>query len=77
MNTITISPTRYAGAARYAKQHNVSIQQMVDEYLMTFQDETPKGTASELPDRWKKMAGILAGVEDIKGDDRLDYILSK
>lgn len=77
MELMTLSPRRYTGAARYAKQHNVSIQQMVDAYLLTFQEAPCEEQKTELPERWMKMAGILSGVEKIKGDERLNRILSK
>ena len=37
MNTLTIDQNIYNGAEIYAKRHNVSVQQLVEEYLISIQ----------------------------------------
>lgn len=37
MNTITIDSNIYQGAERYAKLHNLSLKQMVENFLLKFQ----------------------------------------
>ena len=37
MNTLTIDQNIYNGAEMYAKRHNVSVQQLVEEYLISIQ----------------------------------------
>ena len=37
MNTLTIDQNIYNGAEIYAKRHNVSVRQLVEEYLVSIQ----------------------------------------
>lgn len=37
MNTITVDSKIYKGAEIYAKLHNISVDRLVEKYLMTFQ----------------------------------------
>lgn len=37
MSTITVEPSIYQGAVQYARQHNVSVEKMVEDYLLRFQ----------------------------------------
>lgn len=37
MNTITVDSKIYRGAEIYAKLHNISVDRLVEKYLMTFQ----------------------------------------
>ena len=37
MNTLTIDQNIYNGAEEYAKLHNVSVRQLVEEYLVSIQ----------------------------------------
>lgn len=37
MNTITIDSNIYRGAEIYAKLHNISVERLVEKFLLTFQ----------------------------------------
>lgn len=78
MNTITIEPSRYKGALQYAQRKGISVQDMVVTYLLSFPVASePQKSQQKLPAHLEKLCGILKGAEEIKGDDRLDYILRK
>ena len=40
MNTITVDSNIYRGAEIYAKLHNISVDRLVEKFLMTFQKPT-------------------------------------
>lgn len=65
-NTITIDSNLYKGAFLYAEKHNLSIQEMVSQYLSTFKVEDVKRTEGrkELPLGVKKLRGALKNVAD-------------
>lgn len=77
MTTIAIDSEIYSGAETYAKKHNLSVQQMVEDFLKRFQTtSSQESTAVVLPEKWERLCGILEGVED-KTDDRFNYIINK
>lgn len=51
MNTITINPVLYHGAERYAKEHNVSIRELVENFiskLITVRNEDASINVTEM-----------------------------
>lgn len=48
MNTISIDSNIYMGAERYAKLHNISLQQLVEDCLRKFQDALSSKPISEV-----------------------------
>ena len=77
MTTIAIDSKLYICAEEYAKRHNLSVQEMVENFLKRFQPVAK--TSSEkvvLPEKWERLCGILEGVKD-ETDDRLNYIINK
>lgn len=76
MNAITINTEIYKGIEIYAKKHNVSINQLVEDYLKRLLANSAAQTKKDLPDSLKKMRGVLADVAD-KDDDKLNYLLEK
>lgn len=69
MNAITINTEIYKGLEIYAKKHNVSINQLVEDYLKKLLTISTIQTKKELPDSLKKMRGVLTDVAD-QGDDK-------
>lgn len=45
MNTITVDSNIYRGAEIYAKLHNISVDRLVEKFLMTFQKPTSESEA--------------------------------
>ena len=74
MNTISISYEAYNNALLYAKSQNITVDEIVENYLKTLVIIRP--TKRELPDSFRRLKGILADVND-PDDERLNYILSK
>ena len=74
MNTIAISSKAYNNALLYAKSQNITVDEIVENYLKTLVIIRP--TKRELPDSFRRLKGILADVND-PDDERLNYILSK
>ena len=74
MNTISISSEAYNNALLYAKSQNITVDEIVENYLKTLVIISP--TKRELPDSFRRLKGILADVND-PDDERLNYILSK
>ena len=74
MNTIAISSESYNNALLYAKSQNITVDEIVENYLKTLVIIRP--TKRELPDSFRRLKGILADVND-PDDERLNYILSK
>lgn len=74
MNTILISSEAYNNALLYAKSQNITVDEIVENYLKTLVIIRP--TKRELPDSFRRLKGILADVND-PDDERLNYILSK
>ena len=74
MNTISISSEAYNNALLYAKSQNITVDEIVENYLKTLVIIRP--TKRELPDSFRRLKGILADVND-SDDERLNYILSK
>ena len=74
MNTIAISSEAYNNALLYAKSQNITVDEIVENYLKTLVIIRP--TKRELPDSFRRLKGILADVND-PDDERLNFILSK
>ena len=74
MNTISISSEAYNNALLYDKSQNITVDEIVENYLKTLVIIRP--TKRELPDSFRRLKGILADVND-PDDERLNYILSK
>ena len=74
MNTISISSEAHNNALLYAKSQNITVDEIVENYLKTLVIIRP--TKRELPDSFRRLKGILADVND-PDDERLNYILSK
>ncbi len=77
-SNIVIDIKQYPGAAMYAKMHNISFKQLIDNFLKKFQDteHVHPESALQLPPHLEKLGGCLAGVEDSE-DDKLNYLLEK
>ncbi|MGM9697683.1 MAG: DUF6364 family protein [Prevotella sp.] len=73
MNTIAISSEAYNNALLYAKSQNITVDEIVENYLKTLVIIKP--TKRELPDSFRRLKGILADV-NAPNDERLNYILS-
>lgn len=82
MNTIAIDNRTYREVEAFAKLHNLDIAEVVrtslQNFLQKFKVTKPQAKAAkyELPEHIEKLAGCLAGVEDLS-DDRLNYLLEK
>ena len=77
MTTIAIDSKLYICAEEYAKRHNLSVQEMVENFLKRFQPVTKTSSEKEvLPEKWERLCGILEGVKD-EADDRFNYIINK
>ena len=50
MNTITVDSKIYRGAEIYAKLHNISVDRLVEKYLMTFQMPSSESLNKESDD---------------------------
>ena len=50
MNTITVDSNIYRGAEIYAKLHNISVDRLVEKYLMTFQMPSSESLNKESDD---------------------------
>ena len=68
MSTITIDVNQYPEAAMYAKLHNISFKQLVENLLMKFQTPT---VAENQP-----LGGCLKGVESSE-DEKFNYLMEK
>lgn len=78
MTTITIDEARYGGALSYAKEHNTSIQQLVDDFLSSlYIQKKPARKRREIPDRVRALRGAFRDVVPDSSDDRMMYILGK
>lgn len=77
-NDFVIDANQYPGAVMYAKLHNISFKQLVENLLMKFQvSSTVKDSASlPLPPHLEKLGGCLADVSD-PSDEKLNYLLEK
>lgn len=75
---LLININQFPGAVMYAKLHNISFKQLVENFLMKFQvSTTVKEDASlMLPPHLEKLGGCLAGVND-PSDEKLNYLLEK
>ena len=75
---IVLDINRYPEVAIYAKRHNISVKQLVEDLLTQFQFSIErKGAASlQLPPRLEKLGGCLADVSD-PSDEKLNYLLEK
>lgn len=77
MATIVINTNQFREAERYARLHNVTVKQLVEQYLGSFH---PKAAAVEsdaaLLARVDALSGCLSGITDDK-DERMNYLLSK
>lgn len=76
MKTITIDNYIYIGAEEYATKHNLSVQEMVENFLKKFQHNAKESEKVVLPEKWEKLCGILEGVKD-DTDDRFNNIVNK
>lgn len=82
MNTITIDSNTYSEVEDFAKLNNTTVADVVKASIHAFMKKFSHSEAAtvvnkyELPERIKKMRGILAGVND-SGDERLNYLLEK
>ena len=65
-NDLVIDINQYPGAAMYAKLHNISFKQLVENFLMKFQGSTAvkEDVSLQLPPHLEKLGGCLAGVSD-------------
>ena len=62
----------------YGKLHNISVKQLVENFLIKFQTPTKTQPANllPLPPHIEKLGGCLAGVES-KDDERFDCLMEK
>ncbi len=62
----------------YAKLHNISFKQLVDDFLAKFQDASieEENASLTLPPHLEKLGGCLSGVND-PDDEKLNYLLEK
>lgn len=78
MTTITIDEVRYGGALSYAKEHNTSIQQLVDDFLLSLHiPKRPARERREIPERVRALRGAFKSVVPDSTDERMMYILGK
>lgn len=77
-NDLLIDINQYPGAVMYAKLHNISFKQLVDDFLAKFQKTTTvkEDVSLQLPPHLEKLGGCLAGVSD-PSDEKLNYLLEK
>lgn len=77
MNTITIDSNIYRVAESYAKRHNISVRQLVENYLQKIlSPKVSEKSSLKMPQHLEDLGGCLAGVEDEK-DEKLNYLLEK
>lgn len=77
MNTIIIDSNIYRGAESYAKRHNISVRQLVENYLQKILSPKVSSKPSlNLPPHLEDLGGCLSGVED-ENDEKLNYLLEK
>ncbi len=79
MNSELILDTnQYPGAMMYAKSHNISLKQLVENFLMKFQVtiSDKEDVPLQLPPHLEKLGGCLSGVND-PSDEKLNYLLEK
>ncbi len=78
MSTITIDVNQYPEAAMYAKLHNISFKQLVENLLMKFQTPTVAENQPDmqLPPHLEKLGGCLKGVESSE-DEKFNYLMEK
>lgn len=82
MNEVLLDTYTYHQAEAFAKLNNIDVAEVVKTSVLSFLGKFMRSKSVavpqkyELPERLKKMRGILAGVED-KDDDRLSYLLEK
>lgn len=79
METFTVNTNKYVAAQIYAKKHNVSIEQLVDNFLNSFSQSKQKADVqqAEMPAPILQLRGILKDAEKVEGDERLNYLLNK
>ena len=75
MTTIAIDSNIYIGAEEYAKAHNVSVRELVENFLKGIQRPVGKKEVV-LPKKWEALCGILSDVQD-PTDERYNYIINK
>lgn len=79
-NDLVIDAKQFPGAVMYAKLHNMSFKQLVENFLMKFQTSSvakeKKEVTLQLPPHLEKLGGCLAGVSD-PNDEKLNYLLEK
>lgn len=77
MNTIIIDSNIYRGAETYAKRHNISVRQLVENCLQKILSPKVSSKPSlKLPPHLEELGGCLSGVED-ENDEKLNYLLEK
>ena len=77
-NELLIDINQYPGAVMYAKLHNLSFKQLVENLLNKFQvsSAAKEEVSLQLPPHLEKLGGCLAGVND-PNDEKLNYLLEK
>ena len=83
MDSITIDPTVYRQAEEYAREHNLSVRELVERSLATVfgkKDGYVLKSEEELSPSIRSLIGIAAGTDasDINGRDaREEYLQEK
>lgn len=84
--TINISTQLYNQAADYARQHNTSVEKIMEKLFFTFLDDERKGKGLKQPTRYSpellKIVGIAKGAnvspDDLNADEaRWKYLKEK
>lgn len=77
-SNLIIDTNQYPGAAMYAKLHNISVKQLIENFLMKFPMPTSKEQhpSLQLPPHLDKLGGCLADIADSE-DEKLKYLLEK
>ena len=79
MTTIAIDSNLYSGAEKYAKAHNISVRELVENFLKSIQRPVVNRVQvkeATLPKKWEALCGILSDVQDTT-DERFNYIINK
>ena len=75
---LSIDSNIYKGAEMYAKLHNVSLRQLVENFLSKClaSDKNERQSSLSLPPHLERLGGCLADIDDAT-DDKYNYLMDK